>query len=278
MQFILMTLCLLGVSPDGNVNDGVISNWSPVDMTIEFTVLETWNIDWSANCLGLTTWESGSTVNIVFSSSSGNELNSLDPATGGSTGAIPKPSGSLNGFGVAFNNNLTTPIWHINSWQSGDLFYTEDQFSTWQTIANPCGTGGRGMSYDGEAYWQNNTTSLVRFIPGGTSQTFTDMAPTQISGVAVVPGPTDDTYVMVTTYNTNTFILYSYDGTSMTQVATGVNPAGLGNTNRLGLTWCDSRSSLFFSYAVSSGYEIAELQFDVVSLSRDTWAGIKTSF
>ncbi len=65
MQFILMALCLMGVSPDGNVNDGVISNWSPVDAAIEFTVLETWNIDWSANCLGLTTWESGSTVNIV---------------------------------------------------------------------------------------------------------------------------------------------------------------------------------------------------------------------
>ncbi len=64
----------------------------------------------------------------------------------------------------------------------------------------------------------------------------------------------------------------------MTQVATGVSPAGLGNTNRLGLSWCESRSSLFFSYAVSGGYEIAELEFDVVSLTRDTWAGIKTSF
>jgi len=54
--------------------------------------------------------------------------------------------------------------------------------------------------------------------------------------------------------------------------------SGLGNSNRLGLTYSYDRESLFFAYAISGGYAISEMEFDVVSLSRDTWAGIKSSF
>jgi len=61
-------------------------------------------------------------------------------------------------------------------------------------------------------------------------------------------------------------------------VATGTTPSGLGNSNRLGLTYSYDRESLFFAYAISGGYAISEMEFDVVSLSRDTWAGIKSSF
>lgn len=276
MQFLLVALCLTGFSGDGNLHSAGIGGWSPVDATIEFTVLNTWDITWAVHALGLASWESGSDVNIVFVNSSGSELNSLDPATGQTAGSVPKPAGSGVGFGVAYNSNPGAPIWHINSWVNSLLYYTEDQFGTWQTVSNPSGTSGRGMSFDGESYWQSNSEALVRFTPGGTSQTFPGAAPTQISGVTVVPG--DDpglTYILLTTYNTNIFILYSYNGSSITQVATGVAPPGLGVTSRLGLAWCTSRNSLFFSY---NGPRISELEFSVVSLSRDTWAGIKSSF
>jgi hypothetical protein len=280
MQILMIALCLAGFGDDGNLHTAGLPGWSPVDASIEFDVLNTWTISWADQVLGLATWESGSTVNIIYAESSGMELGSLDPATGSSAGSVPKPAGCGNGFGVVFNDNLTTPIWHINSWGNSNLYYTEDNFSTWQTVSNPCGTGGRGMSFDeDEYYWQSNSTSLVRFIPGGASTSFSGAAPTQISGVAVVPGENPSyIYVLVTTYNTDTFILWSYDGASMTQVATGVTPSGLGNSNRLGLTWCPSRESLFFAYAVSGGYKISELDFQVVSLTRDTWAGIKSAF
>lgn len=279
MQLLLIALCLTGFSEDGNINSVGISGWSPVDATITFNVLNTWPITWADQVLGLATWENGSAVNIVYCESSGMEIGSLNPATGGTAGSQPKPSGAQMGFGIAFNDNMTTPIWHINSWQNSNLWYTEDQFSTWQTIANPSTTNGRGMSYNGTDYWQSSQTSLVRFVPGGSSETFSGIAPTQISGVACVPGdnPSYD-YIMVTTYNTDIFALYSYDGTSLTQVATGTTPSGLGNTNRLGLTYSYDRGSLFFAYATSGGYSITELEFDVVSLTRDTWAGIKSSF
>lgn len=279
MTLIMLVLSLTGFADDGNLNGAGLSDWSPVDATITFSVLNTWPITWADQVLGLESWESGSTVNIVYCESSGMEIGSLNPATGGSAGSVPKPAGCGNGFGIAFNDNLTTPVWHINSWGNSNLWYSEDSFSTWQTIANPCGTNGRGIAFDGEAYWQSNQTSLVRFTPGGSSTTFSAVAPTQISGVAVVPGVNPAyVYLMLTTYNTDVFVLYSYDGTSLVQVATGTGPTGLGNTNRLGLTWCEYRNSLFYSYAVSGGYAISELDFDVVALSRDTWAGIKSAF
>jgi hypothetical protein len=279
MQFLLIALCLTGFSEDGNLNSAGISGWSPVDATIDFDVLNTWTITWADQVLGLATWETGSAINIIYCEAAGMEIGSLNPVTGGSAGSVPKPAGCGTGFGIAFNDNLTTPIWHINSWQYSNLWYSEDQFTSWQTVSNPVGTNGRGMSFDGTDYWQSNQTSLVRFQPGVGAQTFTGVAPTQISGVAVVPGANPSyVYVMVTTYNTNTFILSSYDGTSLTQVATGVTPTGLGNSNRLGLTYSYDRGSLFFSYAISGGYAITEMEFDVVSLSRDTWAGIKSSF
>ncbi|MFO7626015.1 MAG: hypothetical protein R6V62_01995 [Candidatus Fermentibacteraceae bacterium] len=279
MQILMIALCLTGFSEDGNINSGGISGWSPVDASITFNVLNTWTITWATQVLGLATWETGSQVNIIFSNSSGMEIGSLDPSTGGTAGSVSKPSGCGSGFGIAFNDNPTTPVWHINSWSYANLWYTEDNFSTWQTITNPSGTNGRGMTFDGTDYWQSSQTSLVRFQPGVGAETFTGVAPTQISGVAYVPGdnPSYD-YIMITTYNTNTFILYSYDGTSLTQVATGTTPTGLGNTNRLGLTYSFDRGSLFFAYAISGGYAITEMEFDVVSLSRDTWAGIKSSF
>lgn len=279
MQFLLIALCLTGYADDGNLNSGSINGWSPVDATITFSVVNTWTITWATQVLGLTTWESGSTVNIVWAESTGMKLGSIDPASGTSAGEVPKPAGCGNGFGVSFNDNLTTPIWHINSWQYGNLWYTEDLFTTWQTITNPAGTGGRGMSYDGDQYWQSNSTSLMVFTPGGASQTFTNAAPTQISGVAVVPGPNPAyTYVLITTYNTDIFILYSYDGSTITQEATGTTPGSLGATNRYGLTYSPYRESLFFSYPAGGGYRISEMTFDVTSLTRDSWAGIKSSF
>lgn len=280
MQILMIALCLAGFGDDGNLHSAGLSGWSPVDATIEFEVLNTWTITWAYHALGLACWESGSSVNIIFVNSSGSELNSLDPATGGSAGSVPKPAGSGSGFGVAYNDNPTTPIWHINSWTASNLWYTEDQFSTWQTVANVCGSSGRGMSFDeDEYYWQSNSTSLVRFIPGGASTTFSGAAPTQISGVAVVPGENpSNIYVLVTTYNTDTYVLWSYDGSSMTQVATGTSPSSLGVSNRYGLTWCPSRESLFLAYSSSGVYKISELGMEVVSLSRDTWAGIKSAF
>lgn len=279
MQLIMIALCLVGFSDDGNLNSPAINDWSPVDASISFTVLDTWNITWADQVLGLATWETGSSVNILYCESSGMEIGSLNPATGATAGSAPKPAGAGMGFGIAFNDNLTTPIYHINSWQNSNLWYTSDNFSTWQTVANPCATGGRGMSYDGENYWQSNSTSLVRFVPNVGAQTFTNAAPTQISGVAVVPGDNPSyTYVLITTYNTDTFILYSFDGTNLTQVATGTQPSGLGNSARYGLTWSYDRESLFFGYPISGGYAISELEFDVVSLTRDTWAGIKSAF
>jgi len=99
MQFLMIALCLTGFSEDGNLNSGGISDWSSVDASITFNVLNTWTITWADQVLGLATWENGSSVNIVYCESSGMEIGSLDPSTGGSAGTQSKPSGCGNGFG-----------------------------------------------------------------------------------------------------------------------------------------------------------------------------------
>lgn len=280
MALVLISLCLLGVSPDGSIGGGSAGSWDPLDSTFELTVINTWQVTWAHHALGLATWESGSTVNIVFVNSLGAELNSLDPATGQSAGAVPKPPAAQVGFGVAYNGSLSTPIWYINSWVNTDLHYSDDNFATWQTVPNPAGTSGRGMSFDGVNYYQGNSTSLTVFTPGGSHQTFSGMAPDQISGVAVVPGPSDETHVMVTTYNFDVFSVYSYDGSTMAPVADGVTPPSLNAAQRFGLTWCPSRNSLFLSYKTpSDNYMIAELELDYgTSLTNETWGAIKSAF
>ncbi len=282
MQFLMIVLSVTtaGFCYDGNLHGPELPGWSPVDAAIQFQVLNTYNITWAYHALGLASWEGGGAVTIVFVNNIGDELNSLDPATGGGAGAVPKPAGAGYGFGVAYNGDPGDPYWIINSSSYPPyLWYTEDQFATWQTAANPAGTYGRGMSYDGEYYWQSNGTDLIRFTPGGAGTSFPDMAPILISGVTVVPGDNPShTYVMITTYE-DMFVLYEYDGSGMTQVAIGVTPPHLGVRARLGLCWCNTRNSLFFSYSTpSGGCKISELTFEVLSLSPDTWAGIKSSF
>lgn len=280
MALFLISLCLLGVSPEGRVTGARDSDWGFVDSAFELNVLNVWEISWAYHALGLATWENGSTVSIVFVNNVGNELNSLNPATGGSAGAVPKPAAAQDGFGVAYNGSVSNSAWYINSWQNTDLHYSEDNFSTWQTVPNPAGSEGRGMSCDGVNYYQGHGTSVTVFVPGGSHQTFNEMAPDLITGVAVVPGPSDETCVMTTCYDTDVFMVFSYNGSAMTPLGYAFTPSSLSVFQRLGITWCPNRNSLFFSYqATSAHHRIAELEIDYsASLTNETWGAIKSAF
>lgn len=252
--------------------------WSPVDAEILFEVVETYHITWTDKICGLSYLPgiSGNPSLVVFSTE--DSVKSLNPATGAAGGtSFARPSGSGWGFGVAYAG-MINGTWVINSGTSGNLWYKGT--GSWQSAPNPAGTYGAGLTYEGnDYYWQGNGTSLMRFKINGPSTSFSNIAPSDISGVTIVPSEDPSkTRILVTTYSTDTFVLWEFDGSTMTQIATGVTPPSLNAIRRRGLCWNSSRNTLFLAYQKSDNtYRICELEF-ALSLPQDTWAGIKSSF
>jgi hypothetical protein len=80
---------------------------------------------------------------------------------------------------------------------------------------------------------------------------------------------------VVTTYNTHNFYFYSYNGSTLDYIGSAACPSTCSSS--YGLTYSETSGNLFWAFN-NGGYRIAEVSFTITSLSRDTWAGIKTSF
>ncbi len=92
------------------------------------------------------------------------------PATGASAGAYDLMPENGACFGVVWNSDLTTPVWHTDDWFDSVLYRTEDNISIWQTVNNPSGSDGRGMGYDGSYYWiTKDDIGVYRFTPGASN-------------------------------------------------------------------------------------------------------------
>ncbi len=279
MQFLMIALCIAGFGDNLPIT-GEGPGWSPVDAEIQFEVLNDYHITWADKICGMEyvpIFPFSPDPLVLFSTQ--DSAKTLNPATGAPGNFSEcRPDGSGLGFGIAVDNIDSTIV--LNSETNTNLWYYlggED----WLTAPNPAGTNGTGLTCEGNGYyWQGNGTGLVRFKINGPSTNFSNMAPSGISGVTVVPS--DDpskTRILVTTYDTDTFVLWEFDGGSMTQIATGVTPPSLNANRRRGLCWDSSRNSLFLAYQKSDDtYRICELNFEVLSMPQDTWAGIKSAF
>jgi len=263
---------------DGCTETGVGITPSPGGSdVITLTVLDTWTPSWASQALGLDVWETGSAVNVIFSSRNDMQINSLNPVTGVSAGTIDLDAANGNCFGVAWNDDLTTPIYHTDDWTDNVLYYTDDYGSSWSTVANPAGNAGRGMAFDGTDYWiTNSSTGVYRFQPTVGAEAITlPEVPTQLSGVAVFPY-NGDLGLVVTTYNTLNWYFYSWDGTTATYLGSAACPASCSSS--YGLGYSADRETIFWSYN-SGGYQISEVDFDIdVALDRMTWGEIKATF
>ncbi len=256
---------------------GIIPGSGGGDATITLTILDTWTPSWAGQCLGMDVWETGSSVNVIFSSRSDMQINSLDPVSGTSAGTIDLDGGNTNCFGVAWNNDLTTPIYHTDDWSDNVLYYTEDYGTSWSTVSNPAGTQGRGMDCDGTDYWiTNSSAGLYRFTPGGSSEAISvPEVPSQMSGLTVFPY-LGDLGLCITTYNNHYFYFYVWDGSTATYLGNAACPTAVSGS--YGLAYSDDRGTIFWSYN-SGGYQIAEVDFVIdVALDRMTWGEIKATF
>ena len=268
----------LAYAPDG-CTEGPVTSRSiapSTDADINITVEDEWLMDWASKVLGMDAWYSGPTVNIVFASPDDMQLNSLDPSTGGSAGAEDLDPANVYCFGVVWNDNVDTPVWHTNDWFQSVLYYTEDYFSTWETTTNPAGNNGRGMDFDGTDYWQSySDAGVYRFQPG-TGQEFISISglPGQISGLSVFPYE-GNIGLVITFYQTDAFYFYEWDGSSMTMLGEAATPYSVYRS--YGLAYCEYNEMLYWAYQTSGGDRyIAELSFTIEeALQPTTWGQIK---
>ena len=283
MRFGLLTLALAAAAAFAWSSDGCVESPNlsralvpEADATITVTLEDEWLVDWAAQVLGMDSWNSGTTVNIIFSSRNDMQLNSLDPASGTSAGTADLDPGNTNCFGVVYNDNATTPIYHTNDWALSTLYYTEDLFVTWETTTNPAGSSGRGMDFDGTDYWQSySDDGVYRFEPG-VGQEFIAISglPSLISGLAVFPH-NGNTGMVVTFYQTNKLYFYEWDGSSMELLGEADTPYSV--YRNYGLAYCEYNEMLYWAYQLSSGDRyIAELSFEIdEALQTSTWGSIK---
>ncbi len=206
-------------------------------------------------------------------------IQAYDPATGAPTGTMTLDAANTSAFGLAWNNDPDTDTYYVNDFQQTVLYYTEDFGTSWTTTPAPGGSNSRGMAFDGTDYWTTNGTGggLLRFQPGvGTATVTIPEVADQPSGLTVFPHESN-LGIAVTCYNTHSIYFYDWDGSAMTFLGSAACPAsGIGYS--MGLAY-GANGNLFWSYWVgTSEYHLAELSFEITSLTRSSWASIKTSF
>ena len=276
---LIMLPCIILASYDGN--NGGSAAVSPVmenTDAITLTVINTWSITWAQQCIGMDVWEDGSEVYVMFSSPYyDGQIDCLDLSTGTSGGAMNLDPANTGAFGVAWNNSLVHPIYLTDDWNLNDLYYTEDNGTTWNTLPNPAEHNGRGMDFDGSDYWMTNSDiGVYRFLPGTGAQAITLPEVTNmLAGLTVFP-LNGDMGLALTNYITTTMWFYSWDGTDMTFLGTADSPAACSNS--YGLAYCEFSETIFWSYKQSGNLYISEIEFEITSLENSTWGSIKADF
>ncbi|MCK4806064.1 MAG: hypothetical protein KAT09_00385, partial [Candidatus Aegiribacteria sp.] len=176
-----------------------------VETLITLTLEDEWYINDAETTMGLDVWTNGGEIRIIFCDQVLRELGSFDPVTGVVVGAIPLDPSNTECFGVAFNNNLSSPLWYTNDCSETCLYYTTD-LTTWGTTPNPSGALGRGMDFDGNDYWQTfGDSGVYRFQPGVVEE-FVELPGVSgvMSGLTVFPF-NGNLGIVVTCYESHKF-------------------------------------------------------------------------
>ena len=251
-----------------------------VETLITLTLEDEWYINDAETTMGLDVWTNGGEIRIIFCDQVLRELGSFDPVTGVVVGAIPLDPSNTECFGVAFNNNLSSPLWYTNDCSETCLYYTTD-LTTWGTTPNPSGALGRGMDFDGNDYWQTfGDSGVYRFQPGVVEE-FVELPGVSgvMSGLTVFPF-NGNLGIVVTCYESHKFHFHEWDGSTITYLGSADCPSSVYNSDNFGLAYCDLNGMLYWSY-INTTFDtvIAEISFEIiVGLQQDTWGSIKSGF
>ncbi|RKZ04571.1 hypothetical protein DRQ25_16990 [Candidatus Fermentibacteria bacterium] len=280
---LLLPLLAFGWIDDHGVDSSIPAGTPPVgEDAITLTAVNTFNVPSASHILGLN-------MQYTSSSSFGMMDNGDDKLRGinGNTGAEYwnvdiNYGGSMFNFGLC--HSWPSPYgWYINAWSDSDMHYRNTS-GTWSVpFANPAGTNGRGMSFEvpddhiWETYSQSTTFRIYRISTSGSSEYWsTPEVSGQMSGLATFQHG-GNTWVAVTCYYDATLYFYEYTGSALNYIGTA--STGISGQNLIcGLTYSDARDSFFLSYEMPSNWWVAEFDYSITALERDTWGSIKTQF
>lgn len=242
---------------------------------INLTVLNSTEIDYAEQVLGMD-YDRYNDL-IMFSSRNDGLLYSADPST----------LEFVSSMGVAGGNDFCfAPVCtalneiYTNDWYVTFLYHWDGSY--WHGEQNPAGTKGRGMDSEGEYIWQAvEEDVLLRFIPGGTLETYNiTPLPFLISGLCVFPYE-DELGILVTIYHLKDsdsdlhFYAFVFDGSSVELLGSVEIPEDAYKS--LGLAYNENSDSFYWSY-IDSGYTPYIVEFDLdfeMSLKQSTWGAIK---
>ena len=272
-----LPLVALGWIDDHGVDSTIPAGPSPTEEdAITFTAINTFNVASASHILGL---------NMQYNTSQFGMVDNVDDYirgisnTGGSVWTIAiNYGGTMSNFGTA--HSWPVPYgWYLNAWSDGSMHYYSS--STWSVaFANPAGTSGRGMSFevDDNHLWETNSSSGVyRISMAGVGESFsTPEVSGQMSGIATFQHG-GNTWVAVACYYDAFVYFYEYTGSAL-------NYIGSANTNLsgfnivTGLTYSNSSDTFFIAYEMPTAWWVAELDYSITALERDTWGSIKSQF
>ncbi len=229
-------------------------------------------------CSGMDVIEYPGTVALVIVDSENDYLSAYWASSAEPAGTMSLDSDNKNAFGVCWTGNDTPDSFYLNDALVPNLFHTDNAGLSWTTFTNPSGTEGRGMDFDGTWCWSTSgTNALFQFQPGGVLSYHTLPEITQqVSGLSVFPYQ-EHLGIAIACYLSPELFFYRWDGNTLAYMGSASLPASVKYS--LGLAWSETNNCLYWSFLnenTTSGYSV--LALTITSLSRDTWAGIKTSF
>jgi len=283
---IMKSLCVLILLPllaFGWVDDHGVDSSIPVGIplvgedAISLTAVNTFNVTSASHILGL---------NMQYNTSQFGMMDNIDDkirGINGSTGAEvwdydinysggPSNFGTCHGWPVPYG-------WFVNAWSDSDMHLCTA--GTWTVpFSNPAATSGRGMSFEvpTERIWETESSNGVhRITQAGSSEFFsTPEISSQMSGISTFQHG-GNTWVAVVTYYDPTLYFYEYTGSALNYIgsaSTGIS----GQDLVTGLTYSNSRDTFFLAYEMPSDWWVAEFDYSITALERDTWGSIKTQF
>ncbi|HPF32555.1 MAG TPA: hypothetical protein PLM22_00915 [Candidatus Sabulitectum sp.] len=276
--YVLLALGFMAFADNNGCTETVfLVNTTPPTDDISISVVNEWTLSGGMKALGLDVVETAEHIYVLGADNQQNRIFFWDQ--GNPAGSLILDAANDNCFGICWNNDLDTETYYTNDWYIPSLYYTEDFGSTWTSGSNPAGIDGRGMDFDGTNYWTTNGTEggIWRFQPGsGAENIATPEVPSQPSGLAVFPYE-GDLGIVITPYNPSNLYFYRWDGSALTYLGSTACPGS--PYASYGLAYSENNGHLYWSCSASSGGNtITELSFTITSLSRNTWAGIKTAF
>lgn len=252
-----------------DITISVVNDWTLSEKALDLAIMETptgpvvLGIDNGDDVIRI--WENGQTSQTI----------TLPPSSSGHT------------WGIATKNQGDTVTEIISTdFDSYDMHRSNDVGLTWDTFTDPGGKYTRGLDWDGTHYWgviNGYTDQLVRFQPGGTSETF-DIPEIgddqQGSGIALFPLADGDTGIVVAVFDTGKFFFFRWDGSAVSYVDSADSPFASNVYLSCGLAYCDSTGHFFWTYGPESGFRMVEFTVSLSSqdLSGTTWGAIKATF